>query len=160
MLWGAALWSVRPEALGLVALLPAAVHLLWQVAGLRPTHLDAHMAAAMLPELLDCHIALAREHGLVPVLPRHIGFAPDPRAYGEAVAKLEAEGLPLPDMIRGTLAVPAEATRLGYRQMIETLPTGITHVALHCAMPGASLEHAAARREFVEHSSSLKSRLR
>jgi 4-hydroxybenzoate polyprenyltransferase len=28
--WGLALWSVREEALAMVALLPAAVHLLWQ----------------------------------------------------------------------------------------------------------------------------------
>lgn len=105
-------------------------------AGLRPTHLDAHMAGAMLPELLPCHVALAREHGLVPVLPRRISFAPDPEAYDRAVAALEAAGLPLPDGIRGTLAVPAEAARQGYRRMIETLPEGVTHIALHCATPG------------------------
>jgi predicted glycoside hydrolase/deacetylase ChbG (UPF0249 family) len=105
-------------------------------AGLRPTHLDAHMAAAMLPELLDCHIALAREHGLVPVLPRRIGFAPEPATYARAVAALETAGLPLPDGIRGTLAVPAEETRAGYRRMIGTLPPGVAHIALHCAMAG------------------------
>jgi 4-hydroxybenzoate polyprenyltransferase len=33
--WGAAIWSVRPEALATAALLPVAGHLLWQVAGLR-----------------------------------------------------------------------------------------------------------------------------
>ena len=35
VLWGAAIWSVRPEALALVALLPAACHFAWQVAGLK-----------------------------------------------------------------------------------------------------------------------------
>ncbi len=35
LLWGAAIWRVRPEALALVALLPVAGHLLWQVAGLK-----------------------------------------------------------------------------------------------------------------------------
>src|SRR4051794_1667238 len=105
-------------------------------AGLRPTHCDAHMAGAMLPELLGCHVALAREHGMVPVLPRRIRFAPDPAAYEQAVAALEAAGLPLPDGLRGTLAVPSEQARAAYRQMIETLPEGVTHLALHCAMPG------------------------
>jgi 4-hydroxybenzoate polyprenyltransferase len=33
--WGVALWRIRPEPLALVALLPMAAHLLWQVAGLR-----------------------------------------------------------------------------------------------------------------------------
>lgn len=36
ILWGAALWSVRPEWLALVALAPAAFHLAWQVARIDP----------------------------------------------------------------------------------------------------------------------------
>lgn len=35
-LWGAAIWSVRPDPLALAALLPAAAHLGWQAASLRP----------------------------------------------------------------------------------------------------------------------------
>lgn len=35
LLWAVALWSVRPQALALAALLPVALHLLWQVTGLR-----------------------------------------------------------------------------------------------------------------------------
>jgi 4-hydroxybenzoate polyprenyltransferase len=35
-LWALALWRVRPDGLALVALLPAAGHLAWQVAGLKP----------------------------------------------------------------------------------------------------------------------------
>ena len=34
LLWGAAFWSRRPDPLVLLALLPAALHLLWQVATL------------------------------------------------------------------------------------------------------------------------------
>lgn len=103
-------------------------------AGLRPTHCDAHMAAAMLPELLPCHVRLAEAYGLVPVLPRRIGFAPDPSAYAATVAALEHRGLP--DHFRGTLAVPEAETRAGYEALVAGLPDGITHVALHCAMPG------------------------
>ena len=36
MLWAAAFWSVRPQWLGLAALLPVALHLAWQAAGLKP----------------------------------------------------------------------------------------------------------------------------
>ena len=36
LLWAAAIWAVRPDSLALAALLPAAVHLGWQVATLRP----------------------------------------------------------------------------------------------------------------------------
>ncbi len=36
LLWGGALWSVRPQLLVLAALVPAGAHLAWQVATLRP----------------------------------------------------------------------------------------------------------------------------
>jgi 4-hydroxybenzoate polyprenyltransferase len=33
--WGAAIWSVRPQMLALIALMPAAAHLIWQAAALK-----------------------------------------------------------------------------------------------------------------------------
>ena len=105
-------------------------------AGMDPTHIDAHMAAAMLPELLGCHVRLGHEYGLVPVLPRKIRFAPDPNSYEATVAGLDRGGLPVVDQIRGTLPVPAEEVEPGYRKLIEELPPGITHFALHCTAPG------------------------
>jgi 4-hydroxybenzoate polyprenyltransferase len=43
-LWGIALWRVRPDGLSLVALLPAAGHLAWQVAALKPDRADDALA--------------------------------------------------------------------------------------------------------------------
>src|SRR5881275_3003167 len=77
-------------------------------AGLKPTHIDAHMAAAMLPELIDLHVRLAFDYGLVPVLPRVIRWAPERESYAAAVARLDAAGLPVIDHFRGTLPVEAE----------------------------------------------------
>lgn len=105
-------------------------------AGLRPTHLDAHMAAAMLPELLGAHVRLARDYGLWPVLPRSIGWAPDPAAYAAAVVALDMAGLPVADHCRGTLPVPAGALAEGWRAVIDALPDGVTHLALHATAPG------------------------
>jgi hypothetical protein len=105
-------------------------------AGLHPTHIDAHMAAAMLPEMLDAHVRLGRDYGLVPVLPRGIRWAPDREAYAAALAALDTAGLPVIDHFRGTLPVPAEETRPGYRDTILALPPGITHFALHATAPG------------------------
>jgi hypothetical protein len=104
-------------------------------AGINPTHIDAHMAAAMLPELLDCHVRLGHDYGLVPVLPRKIRFAPDPQSYDATVAGLERAGLPVVDHIRGTLPVAAEAVEPGYRKLVEELPASVTHFALHCTAP-------------------------
>ncbi len=61
-------------------------------AGIAPTHIDAHMAAAMLPELLDLHVRLGLEYGVVPVLPRGIGWAPERESYAAALARSRRDG--------------------------------------------------------------------
>ena len=105
-------------------------------AGLKPTHVDAHMAGAMLPELLEAHVRLGREFGLFPVLPRSIGWAPDPSRYREVVANLDAAGAPVVDHCRGTLAVATDMLEAGWRELVAKLSPGATHLALHCTAPG------------------------
>ena len=122
-------------------------------AGLQPTHIDAHMAAAMLPELLCAHVRLAREYGVFPVLPRSITWAPDTEAYQAAVAALDAEGAPVIDHCRGTLAVDPAVLDAAWVDQVAGLAPGLTHLALHCTMPGAfdamAPNHAPWR--FAEH---------
>jgi hypothetical protein len=114
--------------------------------GLKPTHIDAHMGAAMLPELLDAHVRLAFDYGLFPILPRHLSFAPDPVRYAETVASLERRGLPVVDGIRGTLPVTEPELGMRFERLVRTLPSGVTHFALHCTAPGEieaiSAQHA------------------
>ena len=105
-------------------------------AGLKPTHIDAHMAAAMLPELLDLHIRLGLDYGVVPVLPRGIRWAPQAESYQAALAQLDAAGLPVIDHFRDTLPVDADQTRPRYRETVAGLPQGVTHFALHATVPG------------------------
>jgi 4-hydroxybenzoate polyprenyltransferase len=44
LLWGMAVWRVRPDLLGLMALLPIALHLAWQAADLKPGDGDDALA--------------------------------------------------------------------------------------------------------------------
>ncbi len=123
-------------------------------AGIAPTHIDAHMAAAMLPELLDLHVRLGLEYGVVPVLPRGIGWAPEKESYAAVLARLDAMGLPVIDHFRGTLPVEADQTRLRYHETVAGLPAGVTHFALHATIPGEietiAPDHAGWRtREFA-----------
>lgn len=123
-------------------------------AGIAPTHIDAHMAAAMLPELLDLHVRLGFDYGLVPVLPRGIRWAPERESYAAALARLDAAGLPVIDHFRGTLPVDAEAVQRRYREAIEGVKPGVTHFALHATRPGEieviAPDHAGWRtREFA-----------
>ncbi|MBN8908422.1 MAG: ChbG/HpnK family deacetylase, partial [Rhodospirillales bacterium] len=105
-------------------------------AGMRPTHIDAHMGAAMLAELLPAHVSLAREYELLPVLPRSITWPPDLDAYRATVAALDAAGSPVIDHCRGTLPMPRNELALGWQHLIGVLADGITHFALHATIPG------------------------
>jgi chitin disaccharide deacetylase len=107
-----------------------------QEAGIQPTHIDAHMAAAMLPELIDLHVRLAFDYGVVPALPRGIRWAPERDSYLSALARLDMAGLPVIDHFRGTLPVAAEETAPRYREAIEGLAPGVTLFALHATAPG------------------------
>ncbi len=105
-------------------------------AGMRPTHLDAHMGAAMLAELLPAHVALARDYDMFPVLPRSITWPPDLAAYRATVVRLDAAGAPVVDHCRGTLPLDADALEDGWRRLIGALPPGVTHFALHATVRG------------------------
>ena len=73
--------------------------------GMRPTHIDAHMAVAMLPELLYAHVRLGQEYGMFPVFPRSINWAPNQAAYQAILRALDVQGAPIVDHCRGTLLV-------------------------------------------------------
>jgi chitin disaccharide deacetylase len=113
-------------------------------AGIDATHLDAHMGAALIPELLPVTLKLGREYRLPVVLPRdlysYIGVlklgAIDPEPYAQAVAELAKEGLPMVDHFRMTPGVPSEQSESAYRDLLTSLPPGITFVSLHCNAPG------------------------
>ena len=104
--------------------------------GMRPTHVDAHMAAAMLPELLEAHVRLGRDYGLFPVLPRSITWPPDLGAYRAAIDRLDARGETVIDHCRGTLAVAPGELADRWAEILHALPEGLTHLALHCTAPG------------------------
>ncbi len=121
-------------------------------AGLAPTHVDSHMAAAMLPGLLPIQIRLAEEYGLVPILPRAITWAPDPEDYAR---NLQQSAVPRIDHCRGTLAVDPADLAAGWDAMLDALPPGLTHLALHATIPGdfaaAAPDHAVWRAAEYEY---------
>jgi predicted glycoside hydrolase/deacetylase ChbG (UPF0249 family) len=112
-------------------------------AGIDVTHLDTHMGAALLPSLVDIYFRLGREYRLPVLFPRHfedyasvLDFAGIPLGlYGPLFGRLEAEGWPLVDHFRMTPGVPSAESERAYRDLVATLPPGLTMVALH---PNAS----------------------
>ena len=104
--------------------------------GIQPTHIDAHMGAAMMAELVQVEIRLGLDYGLVPVLPRSVTWPLGLQAYRAAIDELGRSELPVVDDLLATLAVPPEELAAKWRVQLHGLPDGITHVALHATKPG------------------------
>lgn len=112
--------------------------------GIDMTHLDTHMGAALVPELLEILLRLARAYRVPVLLPRNLPSyldvlrlgAVDPAPYATAVAGLEAAGVPVVDEFRMTPGVASEAAAEAYRKLLTNVPPGFTFVALHCNTPG------------------------
>jgi predicted glycoside hydrolase/deacetylase ChbG (UPF0249 family) len=112
-------------------------------AGIEVTHLDTHMGAALLPQLIGSYIRLGREFRLPVLLPRQIldytsvlefagvSFA----GYQDLLSDLEVEGWPVVDNFRMTPGVPSAESDQAYRDLVTGLPSGLTMVSLH---PNAS----------------------
>jgi hypothetical protein len=113
-------------------------------AGIDVTHLDAHMGAAAMPELVEVYVRLGREYRLPVLLPRELdsytgvlrlGALP-PGGYAPVVAALDAAGLPLFDRFLMTPGVASAEVEAAYRHLVDTLPAGATFLAVHCNAPG------------------------
>jgi predicted glycoside hydrolase/deacetylase ChbG (UPF0249 family) len=118
--------------------------------GLRPTHVDAHMGVALLPQLVETYVRLALENDLVPVLPRFYGGSSQ---HTFAVAKVRAARIPVVDQFVGTRWTAEDPVEPAYLETIRNLPDGITHFALHATTPGPEIlsiapDHRARTREY------------
>lgn len=113
-------------------------------AGIDVTHLDTHMGAAVVPELVDVYLRLGREYRLPILLPRELDSYTGVLKMGEVpadlyrtrVAELDAAGLPVFDRFRMSPWAPSAEAEATYRTMIDTLPPGATFFGLHCNAPG------------------------
>jgi hypothetical protein len=112
--------------------------------GIDVTHLDTHMGAAVVPELVDVYLRLGREYRLPILLPRELDSYTGVLKMGEVpadlypirVAELDAAGLPVFDRFRMSPWAPSAEAEATYRTMIDTLPPGATFFGLHCNAPG------------------------
>lgn len=117
-------------------------------AGIDVTHLDTHMGAAVVPELVDIYVKLGHDYGLPILLPRDLDSYTGVLRMGEIhasryepiIAALDAAGLPVFDRFRMTPGVPSAEVNAKYRSLIDTLPRGATFFGIHCNAPG-DIEH-------------------
>jgi len=113
-------------------------------AGIDVTHLDTHMGAAILPQLIEIYLRLGREYRLPVLLPRHLADYTSVLDFGgipligcdRIMANLEAEGSPVIDHFRMTPWVPTAESVKAYQNLVAELPQGLTLVALHPTKSG------------------------
>jgi predicted glycoside hydrolase/deacetylase ChbG (UPF0249 family) len=113
--------------------------------GIDVTHLDTHMGAALSPALVEAYCRIGEEYRLPVLMPRRgatyaevlkFDAASAIPAWQKAVAALDERGVPLIDDFRMTPGVPHEESEAAYRNLVDTLPEGITFVALHPNVSG------------------------
>lgn len=113
-------------------------------AGLKLTHLDTHMGAALTPELVDVYIRLGHDYGLPILFPRGasgyievLNMGPvDPALYETRIAAVEARGNPVVDHVGLTPGVPSAECDAAYRGLVAAAPPGLSFLAFHCCAPG------------------------
>ena len=115
-------------------------------AGIDVTHLDAHMGAALAPELGDIYLRLAAEHDL-PVLltgslaaygpSNHLAGATEEQ-YAPLVEAARSLRQPIFDEVRETPWARQASDPAGpmYEALFSDLPDGLTFMALHPNAPG------------------------
>jgi predicted glycoside hydrolase/deacetylase ChbG (UPF0249 family) len=109
--------------------------------GVDATHLDTHMGAALVPELLPATLRLAREFRLPLLLPRaiesYLGVLRlgdvARETYTAGLAEIEGWGMPVVDRFAMTPGLPVGLDT--YRDIVVPRAPGLTFVALH---PNAS----------------------
>jgi predicted glycoside hydrolase/deacetylase ChbG (UPF0249 family) len=113
--------------------------------GMDVTHIDTHMGAIAHPQLAPAYMALMREYQIPAMLPRLSARDLERRRIdqrtGQMVARaweeLAANGVPVLDRVLD-LAKGTEPE--AYRQGVDRVPAGLSHVIVHPAAPGYDVE--------------------
>ncbi|MFO1066935.1 MAG: polysaccharide deacetylase family protein [Geminicoccaceae bacterium] len=112
-------------------------------AGIRATHLDAHMGTVFAPEFIDIYLQLGEELDL-PVLytkfwngdAAKAANAREQEVMERSVRRLEARGNPIfPEGIE-TPWIPSAGHRAVYESIIDRIGPGLTFLSLHPNRPG------------------------
>jgi predicted glycoside hydrolase/deacetylase ChbG (UPF0249 family) len=145
------LWATREDAIRHVSVEAAAGEMRAQIetaleAGIDVTHIDTHMGSVVHPKFLASYLGLAKEFGVPAFLPRitrerlvDLGEGPMAEAFTEALSLVEADKVPTLDEILIETLVPMADKRTFYREMIQGVGPGLTHLLFHPAVDGEEL---------------------
>ncbi len=113
-------------------------------AGIDPTHLDAHMGTAQMPEFVGILRRLGHDYRLPVLLVKDLsGYNPasyagplDTARYDAAVADASAAGEPVFEIVQETPWARKTDAETAYRAIFADIRAGLTFLSLHFNKPG------------------------
>lgn len=126
--------------------------------GVKPTHLDAHMGAALQSVSLGAYLRVAREFALLPLVVRTTSSsARSLKLSSEVATEMNRQASRIQRLTGRCIThlehIPLDcSTDLAkeFAHRLRSLPRGVTHVALHPARPSAELRAVASDWEARE----------
>ncbi|MBD3647242.1 MAG: ChbG/HpnK family deacetylase [Pseudomonadales bacterium] len=146
------LWRTREDAVRNVLADAAEAEMRAQIetaleSGIDVTHIDTHMGSVVHPKFLASYLKLAREFSVPAFLPNitrerleQLSEGEMAEAYLEALEQVEAEQVPTLDEILIDTLLPMDDKKAFYRELIEGIKPGLTHLLFHPAKMGEELE--------------------
>jgi hypothetical protein len=145
------LWHTREDAIRHVTEEAAEGEMRAQIdaalaAGIDVTHIDTHMGSVIHPKFLPSYLSLAAEYDVPAFLPRitrarlqALSQGDMADAYLEALEAIDASTVPMLDEIIIETLVAKQDKMDFYRQLIDGIKPGLTHLLFHPAKNGEEL---------------------
>ena len=113
-------------------------------AGIDPTHFDAHMGTAQMPEFVAISRRLAQEYRVPMLLVKDLSrYNPasyagplDPAGYDAEIAKAHAAGEPIFEIVFETPWARKTDAETAYRAIFAEIGPGLTFLSMHFNAPG------------------------
>ena len=145
------LWHTREDAIRNVKEEAAEAEMRSQIervfdAGIDVTHIDTHMGSVVHPKFLRIYLKLAQEFGVPAFLPnitreRLGALKEDAMAdeYLDVLEKIDTDSVPSLDEIVIDTLIDLDDKKAYYRNIIDNIKPGLTHLLFHPAKDGAEL---------------------
>jgi chitin disaccharide deacetylase len=146
------LWHSREDAIRHVTAEAAETEMRAQIdtaleAGIDVTHIDTHMGSVVHPKFLASYLSLADEYGVPAFLPRVTRERLEALAMGDMaeefvaiLEKVDAARVPVLDEIIIDTLVDLNDKETFYREKIQRIKPGLTHLLFHPAVNGDELQ--------------------
>lgn len=145
------LWKTRHEAVENVTVEAATAEMRAQIdaaldAGLDITHIDTHMGSVVHPKFLTSYLNLAGEYGVPAFFPNvtreqldHMRMGDWADDYLAVLEDVDTGKLPMLDVIMIDTLVAMTDKASFYRELVDTVQPGLTHLLFHPAKMGEEL---------------------